>query len=125
MDLHNINEIQILQNKAARIVCCAPPRAGRVEMFTKLGWFTVNQLICYHTLMSIFRIRKAEEPEYLSEQLSKDSRNGRITILKQNLTLASRSYCVRGAHLWNKLPSELRQEKRIGVFKISVKKWIS
>ena len=125
LDLNSIQEIQILQNKAARIVCRAPPRASRIEMFRKLGWVTVNQLITYTSLMCLFRIRISREPEYLSDLLTRDSRNGRITILRQNLTLSSQSFCVRGPNSWNQLPSELRQEERISVFKTNVKKWIS
>ena len=49
LDKGDIREIQVLQNKAARLVCKAPPRANRAELYQRLGWLTVNQQISYHT----------------------------------------------------------------------------
>ena len=58
----NLKEIQILQNTAAQIVSHSPPRAARVQMFTKMDWLTVDQLVADHTLISVFKIRKSREP---------------------------------------------------------------
>ena len=54
LETGQLNKIQVLQNKAARLVLHAPPRAKRTEMFAKLEWFTINQLIHYHTLIGVF-----------------------------------------------------------------------
>ena len=58
-DTGQLRELQILQNKAARIVFRAPPSANRDDMFKKLKWMSVNQLVVYHSLILIFRIRRA------------------------------------------------------------------
>ena len=73
-----IEEVQVLHNKAARMVYNATPRSNRTEMFVKLGWLTFNQLILYNTLVSIFKVRKFKEPEYLSSHSNEVSRTGRI-----------------------------------------------
>ena len=118
------NQIQTVQNRAARFVCDAPPRSNRLEMFTKIGWLTVHQLIRYHTLISVYKIRHAKQPEYLSSILSKDSRNQRIIIPNYNLTIFHDSFCSRGANHWNQLPLQLRNASELGNFKKGLKKWI-
>ena len=66
MDNGDLKDLQVLQNKAAQIATLSPPRAERSVMFSKLGWLTVNQLIHYHSVISIFKIRSSMEPEYLA-----------------------------------------------------------
>ena len=58
MDIGDLRDLQILQNRAARIVTRSPPRAPRGPMYDKLKWLTVNQLIVYHSVITIFKIRK-------------------------------------------------------------------
>ena len=125
MDKHHLQELQVLQNKAARLVCRAPLMSHRKDVFKKLNWFTVNQLVCYFTLIMVFKIRQSKSPEYLSNILSLDSRNGRIRTQRQQLTLASKSFTHRGAQLWNQLPSSIRNQNKIGPFKRILRKWIS
>ena len=125
LEKYQIQELQVLQNKAARIVCRAAPRSNRLALFSKLKWFTVNQLICYYTLLVVFKVRKSRSPEYLADILCKDSRNGRIQIPNIQLTLAYKSFCFRGAQQYNLLPSEIRFQDKIGAFKKLVKRWIA
>ena len=112
------NQIQTVQNRAARFVCNAPPRSNRSALFRKIGWMTVDQLIQYHTLISVFKIRCAKQPEYLAGFLCTDSRNHRIMMRHRiNLTLFQDSFCARGANQWNKLPYQLRSI-------VKLKEWI-
>ena len=66
--------LQTLQNRAARIALNCPPRTNRDWMFDQLGWMTVRQLVAYHTLVTVFRVRYHNEPEYLASKLCRDSR---------------------------------------------------
>ena len=50
-DKSEVKNLQVLQNKAAQIVTHSPPRSRRSELYDKLEWLTVNQLIVYHTLL--------------------------------------------------------------------------
>ena len=113
-----------MQNKAAQIVCHAPPRAHRKDMFDKLGWLTVNQLICYHTLISVFKIRSSGEPEYLAKALKYDNRFGRVIIPNTDLGLAKKSFTFRGSLQWNLLPTSLRNTVKISQFKKDLRKWV-
>jgi hypothetical protein len=122
--VNNLKEIQILQNKAAQIVSHSPPRAARVQMFTKLDWLTVNQLVAYHTLISVFKIRKSREPEYLSKFLCNDSRYGKIMFEKIELKVATKSFVFRGSESWNLLPIAAKNCQKIGEFKPKLRKWV-
>ena len=95
-------------------------------MFDKLNWLTVNQLIVYHILLRIHRIRQVGEPEYLAEIVNKSSRKlqGKIVVENLKLELARRSFTFRGAVQWNKLPTELRLEVKLSKFKKGLKKWV-
>ena len=124
----NITEMQTLQvqqNRAAQIVLNLPPRTNRNYMFDKLGWMTVQQLIVYHTLISVFRIRQSKEPEYLARALGRDNNRGNIIVENSRLGLYKRSFVPRGSTLWNKLPRELRILAKIGKFKKELRKWVA
>ena len=124
LDNGQLHDLQVLQNKAAQLVCHAPPRTKRSLLFNKLGWLSVNQLISYHSMLTLFKIRSSKEPEYLSQFLCNDSRNLRIVVPNQDLTLTKNSFSFRASDQWNQLPIQLRKEVKIGTFKKDVKKWI-
>ena len=69
-NLEDIRSIQVLQNRAAQVVTHSPPRTRREDMYNKLKWLTVNQLVVYHTLLTVFKIRQTGEPEYLAQFLT-------------------------------------------------------
>ena len=110
-DKSELESLQIMQNKAARLVTHAPQRSSRREIFNQLNWLTVNQLVFYHSALSTFRIRGSNEPENLSRILTRNNRAQRIIIPNTNLTLAKNSYCYRGASQWNSLPDYIRKTK--------------
>ena len=106
-DKADLHSLQVLQNKAAQIVTRSPPRSARQPMYDRLDWLSVNQLIAYHTLLQIFKIRMTKEPEYLAEILGRDNRNGNIIVTNTDLTLAKNSFTFRGSQLWNSLPGQV------------------
>ena len=123
-DKYELESLQILQNKAARLVTNCHIRTRRKELFAQLDWLTVNQLVFYHSALTTYRIRASSEPEYLSNIMSRDNRGGRIIIPNTRLSLAMKSYCYRGATQWNSLPHSIRSIQKIGLFKSEVKTWI-
>ena len=119
-----LKTLQVLQNRAARIVLNLPPRANRNTMFEKLGWMSVKQLIAYHTLLAVYRVRQSQEPEYLARELMRDNNRGNIIVQNSRLGLYKNSFVPRGSTLWNKLPRELRNITKIGNFKQKLRKWV-
>ena len=120
-----IKALQVLQNKAVQIVTHSPHRTRRSVMYDKVEWLTVNQLIVYHTLITVFKVRKNNEPEYLAAKLKNDTRTGRIFIPNTDLGLAQKSFIIRGSTNWNDLPQNIRTQPKIGIFKKLAKKWIA
>ena len=123
-DKADLHSLQVLQSKAAQIVTRSPPRSVRNPMFDRLDWLSVNQLVAYHSLLQIYKIRSSQEPEYLYEKLGKDNRNGNIIVTNTELTLAKKSFTFRGAQLWNSLPDQIRKNVKIGGFKKACRKWV-
>ena len=119
-----LNSLQTLQNGAARIALNLPSRSNRDEMFDTLYWLTVRQLIAFHTLLTIFRIRTTGQPEYLANILLHENRRGKIIIKNSQLELYRRSFSYRGSVLWNKLPESLRNDDKEETFKKNLSKWI-
>ena len=123
-DKEELQALQVMQNKAARLVTHFPLRAPRKEMLAQLGWLSVNQLIFYHSALSTYRIRQSREPEYLTSLLGRDGRTGKIVVSNTNLTLVKKSYCYRGAAQWNTIPENIRSVRKISQFKLQLRKWI-
>ena len=123
LDKGDLQDLQVMQNKAAQIVMNLPPRSNRKMMYTSLGWLTVNQLIFFHSVLAVSTIRKTSEPEYLASYLSNDNFRGKIIVPQTTLTLAKRSFCFRGAEAWNIVPEEIRSLEKIDSFKRELKKW--
>ena len=58
MGVGSVRQLQIMQNKAARIVTSMPHVASRSSMFEKLKWLSINQLVFYHSVILVYKIRK-------------------------------------------------------------------
>ena len=93
-------------------------------MYDTSGFLTVRQLIVYHTVLSIYKIKKTKEPEYLYERLSRENIRNNIVVDNTKMKLAKNSFTVRGPENWNLLTNEIRNEKKIKTFKTLAKKWI-
>ena len=81
-----------------------PPRTRRSLMYNKLNWLTVNQLIAYHTLIAVYRVRQSREPEYLA-----------VSMKSTELGVYRNSFVFRGSVLWNKLRSTLKNQKKVSL----------
>ena len=64
-------------------------------MHDLLDWLSVNQMVRYHTLLAVYRIRMSQEPEYLAASLCNDNMLGKIIIQNSKLILAMKSFKIR------------------------------
>ena len=119
-----VKMLQVQQSRAAQLVLRTPPRTQRSFMLEKLGWLSVQQLISYHTLLTIFRIRLTKEPKDLANILSMETITGHIRMKNTSLKLYRDSLIFRGAISWNRLPLCLKKEVRIRNFKNGLRKWV-
>ena len=107
-----------------RLVTKSPLDTNRIWIYDTLGWMTVSQLIKYHSILSVYRIRKSNEPEYLANLLNRDNRNNNIIVPQSNMELYRRSFVYRSICDWNNLPKEIRNIQKIMPFKKTLKSWI-
>ena len=121
---NDIKDLQVLQNKAARIICHAPRLACRNKMFDNLDWLSVRQMIDYYTLIAVYRIRMSGEPEYFAKVFNNVNRKGSIIVQNTRLSLFQSSFRIRGASQWNCLPQNVREAPKISQFKNGLKQWI-
>ena len=121
---YELEALQVMQNQAASLVTHLPSRTPRTEIYSMVGWLTVNQLVFYHSALSTFRIRQSGEPRYLNNIMSRDNRASNIIVPNTTLTLAKKSYSYRAAEQWNSIPFNIRNIQKIGQFKSHLKKWI-
>ena len=123
-DQFELDALQRMQNKAARLVTNLGMRSTRCEIFSMVGWMSVRQLAFYYTALSTYRIRKHQEPEYLWRIMNRNNRLGKIIIPNTKLSLAKESYCFRGSAQWNQLPEVIRSSPTVFKFKKLLREWI-
>ena len=123
-DKFEMEAMQIMQNKAARLVTHSDLRTSRKTIFSQVEWMTVNQLVFYHSAISTFRVRQSQEPEYLNNIMIRNNRADKIIIPNTTLTLAKNSYCFRASTQWNSLPDRIRKNIKISQFKSQLKTWV-
>ena len=63
----NLNKLQKLQNRAARIVTNSPYDAHSEPLMKELDWLTIKQLIDTETVKVIYKALHNEAPEYVKE----------------------------------------------------------
>ena len=123
-DRGELDSLQIMQNRAARLITDCGLRTPRHDLYRMTGWLTVRQLVFYHTALCTFRIRLNKEPEYLSQLMNRNNRYDKIIVPNTRLSLALNSYCFRGASQWNRLPENIRLCTEARRFKSLLKSWI-
>ena len=79
-DVKEPKDLQVLQIKAARSLTHSPLRTEEKNKFNEMGWLSVKQFVLYHTMLTVYRIRKSQEPEVLDTILSRDKHYGKIII---------------------------------------------
>ena len=119
-----LDDLQVIQNKAVRVVLNLPPRTNRNTMYDESGYMTIKQEIFYHTVLNIYKIKSTKQPEYLYDRLNRENIRGNLTMDKTNLKLARNGFVYRGSRNWNSLPCDIRKIGKLKLFKTKVKKWI-
>lgn len=98
-------------------------------MLEKLEWLTVKQRIFYTTLKFIYRLKKGELPEYLSEMVYYNcdlhryptiTRND-FRIARKNSETAKKNLFDKGLKVFNDLPKEVRSENNGRTFESKLK----
>ena len=129
-----LSSLQIIQNKAARVVSTRDKYTPVVELLRQCGWLSVRQLVFYHSVMQIYKTKQTSYPKYISDKLNFEfPYNTRLAStesvrmgpeFKSKLALTERSFINRSTVNFNQLPTELKQMMKIEVLKKKLKQWV-
>ena len=64
-----IKSLQIIQNKAGRLVTGCSWFTPTATLLRKCGWLSVRQLIAYHTLLTVHSTVTSGAPQYIHEKI--------------------------------------------------------
>ena len=124
-----INELQKLQNRAARIVTNSRYDASAKPIIKKLGWHTVSEMIQMETLSMVYKSINDLAPTYLTEMFSRlsDSSKRELRITRSDLEIPMRKsangqkcFLYKGATMWNRLSQESKLSPTLKTFKKSI-----
>jgi hypothetical protein len=127
-----INSLQVLQNKAARIITKLGWGTRTSVLLKQMGWLSINQLIVYHSLILVFKVNQNKKPAYLHGKFKKNfgyrTRQATGNCIKVSETPGGDKTKTAFVHnstiLWNSLPLNLRKTQKLLKFKMELKKWI-
>ena len=124
--------LQVIQNKAARTVTGLGWFTAQSELLRQCGWLSIKQLVEYHSLLLVFKVKNEKKPVYihdiLSASFSYDTRAASANNILENQQTSRETtkegFVYRSSKSWNSLPADIKKEKLLSKFKISLKKWI-
>ena len=126
----DINQLQKLQNRAARIITNSSFDTSSRPLIAKLGWQTVEELISNESKTMVFKSLNDLAPQYLCNLFTKNSacssRNLRNTetdlrLPKKRSANGQKCFSFRGAKIWNSLPAESKTASSLNSFKKLIK----
>lgn len=132
MNEQQMNRLQKIQNKAMRIILRMNRYTNIKFMLDTLHWQSVRQRLTYNTLTMIHKINNNLLPQYLKTNLktvhetsrynTRNKNNFRLPFYKKSKTQNNIFY--KGVKQYNELNSEIKNEKRMNIFKKKLNIWI-
>ena len=115
-----IKKVQVLLNKAARLVLKAGRMTSSKKLMMETGWLSAQEMVDYHTLLTTWRVVRQGVPQYLSSKMTIDD-DDLIDTTRARLKTTKNSYRWRGTTTWNSLPAEVRAAPSLANFNKSLK----
>ena len=123
---HLTDKLQILQNRAARVITGADYRMHISELLSKLGWSSLKEKRNKQKALMMFKIMNGMTPPYLEDIFTRNIGRSvyNLRISRRDLALPAvktdyyrNSFAYTGAKVWNALPEEMKYEKSMRTFK--------
>jgi hypothetical protein len=127
-----LKSLQILQNKAARIVTKLDWTTPTSVLLSQCGWLSVNQLVVYHSVLVVNKVLQTKQPKPLHimfpTEYNYNTSQKRSKSIKQRghptLDLWRDSFRWRAARSFNQLPASIKSLASLVTFKLEAKKWV-
>ena len=124
-----INQLQKLQNRAARIITSSSYHAPGRPLIAGMGWKTVDELITGESKTMVFKSLNKLAPQYLCDLFTQNSLCSSYSLRNTGTDLrlpmkrssnGQRCFSFRGAKLWNGLSAESKQLTSLYSFKKTI-----
>ena len=124
-----INQLQKLQNRAARILMESSFNAPSGPLIKSLGWKTIRELIDEESKLIVYKSINRLAPQYLRDLFTRNSfdnsyspRNTAtdLKIPKKTSKNGQKSFSYRGVKLWNSLKTETKRSPSVCAFKSNI-----
>jgi len=128
----NLHRLQTVQNDLARTVLQTSRRTSATQSLKVLHWLPIKERIDFKIATTVYKIRQAHVPSYLSElivdyQPIRTLRSADKAFLReisgpaQKLALSSKAFSVSGPAVWNSLSHNCRSCNSLSTFKRTLK----
>ena len=127
--LAQIERLQRIQNKAARLITRTRQRDHITPVLRALHWLPVCHRIEFKVLVNVFKCLHGLSPDYLTQLVRVHRRDNRLrqpdifTLSEQVATrvIGKRAFGISAPPLWNRLPMTVRASNDILTFKRTLK----
>ena len=108
-------------NMTTRWINNASKRTRTSKLMEDCKWYTIRELIDYHSAIAIWKILKTNKPEHLRSRITLDDQ-GLMEDRRPRLLTTGMGLLWRGRLLWNSIQLETREASTISKFKSGAKK---
>ena len=130
----NVERLNKLQKRAARIILNADYMTPSADMFKSLGWMSVNNRLKYNKAIFTYKAINGLTPSYISDLLKpiaktcsrtlRSSETRSLTVPRSRTALCEGSFSRSAPKLWNSLPDTVRMALTLNAFKMIGKEHI-
>ena len=125
----SLNQLQRVQNAAARLVSCIRKSAHITPVLVKLHCLPVQHRVKFKILMQVFKIFNGQSPPYLVDLTSRHVPTRALRSRSTNLLAVPCSsskfgdcrFSESGPRLWNDLPTYIKNAEYLSQFKTLLK----
>ena len=117
-----LNRLQLVQNRAARIITFTKKYEHITPSVMDLHWFPVEYRIIYKILLLVYKAINGLSPSYISSLLSfcsssyslRSCSNKLLQVPRSKLkSYGDRRFSISGPKLWNNIPACLRNDNSL------------
>ena len=101
-------------------------------LLDQCGWLSVKQLVVYHSLVLVYKIKSDKKPVYLWDRIGHEfsyntrlaEGNGMVGTGSNKKELTYESFVPRSIRDWNSLPRQIRLSMKLPEFNRKLKLWV-
>ena len=125
-----IKTLQVLQNKAARLVTGKSWFTSTRRLLKDCNWMSVQQLVFFHTVLQTHKILLSGTPTYFSQRIStqhpyKTRQAAGGSIWRGDEVTCKGNFSQRGSQAYNSIPPHIRNSGSLPTFKYKLRQWVT